>query len=70
MSTTLRLKAEKNPHPLGLNFTPGTPYVMLLQQAYWEPNTYFRTGTFHKLFGDRWISYRHFDEDQCFRRPG
>ena len=47
----------KGPHPLGLNFTPGTPIVMLLQQAYWEPNAIFRTGTFHKQFGDRWISF-------------
>ena len=47
----------KNPHPLGMNFTPGLPYAMLLQQAYWEPGTYFRTGTFHKLIGDRWISF-------------
>ena len=52
-----KIENWKNPHPLGLNFTPGTPFVMLLQQAYWEPNTYFRTGTFHKLFGDRWISF-------------
>jgi hypothetical protein len=47
----------KNPHPLGMNFYPGAPYVMLLQQAYWQPNAYFRTGTFHKLMGDRWISF-------------
>jgi hypothetical protein len=47
----------KNPHPLGLNLTPGEPYVLVLQQAYWEPGTYFRTGTFHKIFGDRWISF-------------
>ncbi len=45
------------PHPLGLNFTPGTPWVMLLQRAYWEPNAFLRTGTFHKQFGDRWISF-------------
>jgi hypothetical protein len=51
------VETGKGPHPLGLNFTPGAPYVMLLQQAYWEPNTYLRTGTFHKLFGDRWISF-------------
>jgi hypothetical protein len=47
----------KNPHPLGMNFTPGLPYTVLLQQAYWEPGTYFRTGTFHKLINDRWISF-------------
>ena len=47
----------KNPHPLATNFGTGLPYVLLLQQAYWEPNAYFRTGTFHKLFGSRWISF-------------
>ena len=51
------VETGKGPHPLGLNFTPGTPFVMLLQQAYWEPNAFFRTGTFHKQFGDRWISF-------------
>lgn len=44
-------------HPLGINFQPNTPWAMLLQQAYWEPDTFFRTGTFHKQFGDRWISF-------------
>ena len=52
-----KIQNWKNPHPLGMNFTPGLPYTLLLQQAYWEPGTYFRTGTFHKLFGDRWISF-------------
>ena len=51
------VETGKGPHPLGMNFTPGTPWVMLLQQAYWEPNTFFRTGTFHKQFGERWISF-------------
>jgi hypothetical protein len=47
----------KGNHPLGLNFTPGHPWVMLLQQAYWEPNAYLRTGTFHKLIDGRWLSF-------------
>jgi hypothetical protein len=51
------VETGKGPHPLGLNFSPGAPLVMLLQQAYWEPNAFFRTGTFHKQFGDRWISF-------------
>jgi hypothetical protein len=51
------VETGKGPHPLGLNFTPGTPIVMLLQQAYWEPNAIFRTGTFHKQFGECWISF-------------
>jgi len=51
------VETGKGQHPLGLNFSPGAPWVMLLQQAYWEPNAFFRTGTFHKQFGDRWISF-------------
>jgi hypothetical protein len=51
------VETGKGQHPLGLNFSPGAPLVMLLQQAYWEPNAFFRTGTFHKQFGDRWISF-------------
>ncbi len=51
------VETGKGQHPLGLNFSAGAPLVMLLQQAYWEPNTFFRTGTFHKQFGDRWISF-------------
>ncbi len=46
-----------NPHPLATNFTPGLPYVMMLQQAYWQPGTYFRTGTFHKFLNNRWLSF-------------
>jgi hypothetical protein len=47
----------KGPHPLGLNFSPGAPFVMLLQEAYWQPNVFYRTGTFHKEFNGRWISF-------------
>ncbi len=52
-----KIQNWKNPHPLGMNFTPGLPYTLLLQQAYWEPGMYFRTGTFHKLIDGRWISF-------------
>jgi hypothetical protein len=52
-----KIENWKNPHPLGLNFYPNAQYVMLLQQAYWRPNTYFRTGTFHKFIGGRWLSF-------------
>lgn len=45
-------------NPLGFNFNPGTPYVMLLQRAYWEPNAYYRTGTFNKELKGHWISFR------------
>jgi hypothetical protein len=47
----------EGPHPLGLNFTPGTPYVLILQQSYWEPNLFARSGTFNKEFNGRWVSF-------------
>ncbi len=43
--------------PLGFNFFPNTPFVMLLQEARWRPNLYSRTGTFHKLINGHWISF-------------
>ncbi|MBZ5561961.1 MAG: hypothetical protein LAP13_06020 [Acidobacteriia bacterium] len=52
------VRTGKGPHPLGLNFqTAGAPFVMLLQQAYWEPATYYRIGTFHKEFSGYWVSF-------------
>lgn len=51
-------KTGKGPHPLGLNFQdPNAPFVILLQHAYWQPNLFSRTGTFHKKFNGRWISF-------------
>ena len=54
--------ARKLTHPLGVNTYPETkypqgPYALLLQNAYWEPNLFCRTGTFHTLMGGRWISF-------------
>jgi hypothetical protein len=55
-------------HPLGLNAgsSPGAsgynpargevPRVLVLQEFDWQPNKVTRTGTFHKLIGDRWLS--------------
>jgi len=43
--------------PLGFNFFADSPYVMLLQHAWWQPNLYTRTGTFHKLINGKWISF-------------
>ncbi len=43
--------------PLGFNFSPDSPFVMLLQRAYWQPNLYTRTGTFHKIINGQWISF-------------
>jgi hypothetical protein len=43
--------------PLGFNFFANSPWVMLLQHAYWQPNRYERTGTFHKVINGQWISF-------------
>jgi hypothetical protein len=52
------VQTGKGPHPLGLNFqSPGAPFVMILQEAHWQPATYLRTGTFHKKFGEHWVSF-------------
>ena len=47
----------KNTKPLGFNWFPHTPFVVLLQREYWQPNLYVRTGTFHKMFGSKWDSF-------------
>ena len=51
------LQTGEGPNPLGLNFVPGTPYVLIWQRAYWQPNCYTRTGTFDKEFNGRLISF-------------
>ncbi|MDD2765420.1 MAG: hypothetical protein PHE83_15770, partial [Opitutaceae bacterium] len=52
------VRTFEGPHPLGLNFqTPGAPFVMLVQQARWQPASYFRSGTFHKQFNGHWVSF-------------
>jgi hypothetical protein len=53
-----RVETGKGTHPLGINFLPGTPYAMLIQRAYWQPNAFYRTGTFHKELKGHWISFR------------
>jgi hypothetical protein len=47
----------KGSTPLGFNFISHSPFVMLLQREYWQPNLYVRTGTFHKVFDGHWVSF-------------
>jgi hypothetical protein len=51
------LQTGEGPNPLGLNFVPGTPYVLIWQRAYWQPNCYTRTGTFDKELNGHLISF-------------
>lgn len=43
--------------PLGVNFRAGYPNAVLIQDEYWEPNSYYRNGTYHKRHGKDWISF-------------
>lgn len=33
------------------------PMVILLQKAEWQPNRYYRVGTFHKCIENKWVSF-------------
>lgn len=64
-------RRDEGLHPLGLNFAgslpvstgfdprdeDAVPAALLLQHAAWEPNRYWRKGTFHKLLSGSWRSF-------------
>ncbi len=43
--------------PLGSNFRPNSPSIMVTQDEKWQPNNYYRSGTFHKEYGGKWVSF-------------
>ncbi len=43
--------------PLGANFRPGSPMLMVTQDETWQPNAYFRSGTFHKEVNGKWLTF-------------
>jgi hypothetical protein len=43
--------------PLGSNFRPNSPFLMVTQDESWQPNASIRTGTFHKEIDGRWITF-------------
>jgi hypothetical protein len=43
--------------PLGSNFRPNSPSVMVTQDEKWQPNKYHRSATFHKEYNKRWVSF-------------
>jgi hypothetical protein len=43
--------------PLGSNFRPNSPFLMVTQDEKWQPNAYFRNGTFHKEIDGKWLSF-------------
>jgi len=43
--------------PLGANFRPNSPFLMVTQDEIWQPNAYARSGTFHKEIEKQWLSF-------------
>ena len=59
--------------PLGSNFRPNSPSIMVTQDEKWQPNQYTRTATFHKEYNKKWVSFSakswtnvSFDDDEVF----
>ena len=59
--------------PLGSNFRPNSPSIMVTQDEKWQPNQYERTGTFHKEYDKKWVSFSakswtsvSFEDDEVF----
>ncbi len=59
--------------PLGSNFRPGSPSIMVTQDEKWQPNSYYRSGTFHKEYDGKWVSFSakswtsvSYDDDEVF----
>lgn len=43
--------------PLGSNFRPNSPSIMVTQDEKWQPNQYYRKATFHKEYKQKWVSF-------------
>ncbi|GAB3656479.1 hypothetical protein GCM10028791_28310 [Echinicola sediminis] len=59
--------------PLGSNFRPNSPSIMVTQDEKWQPNQYHRTATFHKEYNHKWASFSaeswtnvSFEDDEVF----
>ncbi|MBK7709786.1 MAG: hypothetical protein IPJ37_01580 [Bacteroidales bacterium] len=51
------IREGKGDDPLGANFRPNSPFMMVTQDEIWQPNSYIRSGTFHKEIYGKWISF-------------
>ncbi|WP_242202009.1 MGH1-like glycoside hydrolase domain-containing protein [Aestuariivivens insulae] len=43
--------------PLGSNFRPNSPSIVVTQDENWQPNSSHRKGTFHKEYDQKWVSF-------------
>ncbi len=51
------IREGKGDDPLGSNFRPDSPFLMVTQDEKWQPNASFRSGTFHKEISGNWLSF-------------
>jgi hypothetical protein len=51
------IREGRGDDPLGANFRPNSPFMMVTQDEFWQPNAYSRSGTFHKEIFGNWISF-------------
>lgn len=63
----------KSYDPLGSNFRPNSPSIMVTQDERWQPNQYYRSATFHKEYNHSWVSFSakswtnvSFEDDEVF----
>ncbi|BAX80111.1 MGH1-like glycoside hydrolase domain-containing protein [Labilibaculum antarcticum] len=63
----------KSYDPLGSNFRPNSPSIMVTQDEKWQPNQYSRSATFHKEYNNTWVSFSakswtnvSFNDDEVF----
>ena len=64
---------RKSYDPLGSNFRPNSPSIMVTQDESWQPNQYKRSATFHKEYNKAWVSFSAkswtnvaYDDDEVF----
>lgn len=48
---------RKSYDPLGSNFRPNSPWIIVTQDESWRPNLAHRKGTFHKEKDNNWVSF-------------
>ena len=51
------IRDGKGDDPLGANFRPDSPFMMVTQDEKWQPDCYTRSGTFHKEIEGKWLTF-------------
>jgi hypothetical protein len=69
------IREGRGDDPLGSNFRPNSPFLMVTQDEKWQPNSYIRSGTFHKEIYGNWITFSihsitsvSYNDDEVFLR--